>query len=170
MISSLFALLLVPVFPGLEESQYRHGPALAELERQLEAARTLQSPAGQEKGGMTASQRLTLPVPELPAITGRIFDWSENDQNMSLRREGQVEGIAETLRLTGVIEAGGQQVAILHDGREDHVVGLGSYVLNAYKVTALGRGKVELTPVIERAGVKRIQLNLVSGTAAGELQ
>ncbi|WP_334119130.1 hypothetical protein [Limnobacter sp.] len=168
MIEFLFSLLLVPVLPELEDPAERHAVALKGLEQRLNQGR---QGAGGAVGRLVAAPQPEALSPDssrLPAITGRLFEWSSVN---SLAEQGQVAAYglsAESLQLTGLIESSGQRVAILNDGEKDHVVGLGSYVLGTYQVVAFGRGQVVLMPLDTKTGGKRLELNLIPGVSSGE--
>lgn len=163
MISALFSLLLVPVMPHLEDPVLNHGTRLAELQQRLKTDEATQPPV------QVLNKELALPAAELPLITGRIFDWS-NKGKAEQQQEVLLDNAVEALRLTGIIESSGQRVAILNDGQRDHVVGQGSYVLNAYQVASLDGATVVLVPISRQVGRKKLELNLLPQATAGGKQ
>jgi hypothetical protein len=170
MINSIFALLLVPLFPGLADPDSAHGPALQALESKLAQGRSGLQAAGQDVGNIAPGKELLLNPPALPLITGRIFGWSSKTGSDQFQPEADFTLVAESLRLTGMIESSGQRVAIVNDGQKDHVLALGSYLMNTYQVTSVGPGKLVLLPVSAMAGAKKIELNMAPQNGAGGLQ
>lgn len=163
MMDFLFAILLVPFFPELDDPKDKHAAAMAELGQRLNAG---QKQAGVVSGPVDSSalqhaRTLSVRAADLPPITGRLFQWSTAQWGDEADRRAAVDLSADSLRLTGLIESAGQRVAILSDGQADHVVGVGSYVLGLYKVTSFGPGQVVLSRIDSRAGEKRLELNLM---------
>ncbi|MFN7507192.1 MAG: hypothetical protein ACK5Q1_16715, partial [Limnobacter sp.] len=113
---------------------------------------------------------LSVQAEDLPLITGRLFQWASAEGSEAASLSAAIDSAAETLRLTGLIESAGQRVAILNDGQKDHVVGVGSYVLGAYKVTSFGPGRVVLSPINSVAGGKRLELNLMPVNTSEDAQ
>lgn len=163
MIDYLFTLLLVPVLPELASPNLNHATALSALEQRLNQSQQV-VPTVLEAAEVSEVQQ---PAPSLPKISGRLFSWSSTDANDEKARKDAVVLSAEALTLTGMIESSGQRVAILSDGEKDHVVGVGSYVLDAYKVVSFGPGQVVLMPLDGQAGGKPLQLNLMPGVLPG---
>lgn len=169
MIETLFSLLLVPLMPALGDPFVNHAAALAAVERTLQQGRNVQSAAPNVDAVASELPLLTDTPESLPLITGRLFAWS-NVQRSEEQALGDELGITtEALRLTGLIESSGQRVAILNDGQRDHVVGVGSYVLNAYRVNALNSDHVVLLPVDGWTKGKRLELKLMPGATPGGL-
>lgn len=167
MIDALFSLLLVPFIPALEDPSVTHAATLNALEQRLNQSRNtpLANPDAE-----TVSSSLLVDTPErLPLITGRVFEWSSSAVASEQAQVDEIGRTVEALRLTGVIESSGQRVAILNDGHTDHVVGVGSYVLNAYRVSSLDSGNVVLMPVAGWAKGKRLELKLMPGSTPGGL-
>lgn len=173
MMEFLFSLLLVPILPELADPEESHSTALRELDRRLSRG----GPGSMELAegavadpGLNASATaamLNTPPLSLPAITGGLFEWS-NIRSVSNLGDQTAGGSAPvSLRLTGLIETSGQRVAIINDGDKDHVVGVGSYVLNTHRVEALGRRHAVLMPLNVEAGAARLELNLMSGDMPG---
>lgn len=163
MIELLFSLLLVPLLPELADPAESHSAALRELDRRLSRGGP-NSIAFTEGSAVSPSPDvLALDAPSLPVITGGLFEWSNIS---SITSQGDVTSSLSSvasLRLTGLIEISGQRVAILNDGEKDHVVGIGSYVLNTHRVKTLGRRHVVLMPLNVDAGDARLELNLMPG-------
>lgn len=158
MMDFLFTLLLVPFFPELGDPNEKHAVAMAELVQRLNAGQKQVEAAPQL---VEKPSSLSVRVEDLPPITGRLFQWSSTQWGDEINRRAAIDSTAELLRLTGLIETAGQRVGILNDGQTDYVVGVGSYVLDAYKVTSFGPGKVVLSPIDPEAGGKRLELNLM---------
>jgi hypothetical protein len=167
MIELLFSLLLVPILPELADPAENHSSALRELDRRLSRGGP-NSIAFTEGSAVSPNPDvLALDSPSLPVITGGLFEWS-NINPITSQGEVAVNGLsAVSLRLTGLIEISGQRVAILNDGEKDHVVGIGSYVLNTHRVETLGRRHVVLMPLNVEAGGTRLELNLMPGDLPG---
>lgn len=164
MISLLFSLLLVPLLPELANPTDQHSDDLSLLAQRIRQSQEM------------------LPVPpidlvqvqvenerDLPLITGRLFDWSVTQRNAKGEVLTANDPHVDRLRLTGMIESAGQRVAILNDGQKDHVVAVGSYVLNTYKVISFGANRVVLMPLDGLAGGKPLELNLMPGNVPGGL-
>lgn len=166
MIDFLFSMLLVPLLPELGDPHINHAEAISTLQKRLSE----KPPITPVEVVAQPSNMLISSGESLPAISGRLFEWS----NAALKEDSDpleaVDLSAESLRLTGLIESAGQKVAILNDGEDDYVVGLGSYVLGVYKVASFGPGRVVLRRVDGRSGEKRIELNLMQDESVGELQ
>jgi hypothetical protein len=167
MMDFLFAILLVPFFPELGDPKEKHAMAMAELVQRLN---TGQKQAVVAPEFIEQPSSLSVRVEDLPPITGRLFQWASIEGGDGLGQGDAIDLSAESLRLTGLIETAGQRVAILNDGEKDHVVGVGSYVLGAYKVTSFGPGRVVLSPIHARAGGKRLELNLMQANIPGDAQ
>lgn len=177
MISFLFSMILVPWLPELDDPKKTHATAIATIESRLSDnfGDPFVNPPGQAP--LNPATTVTAPVPNilvssvetLPSITGRLFEWSNREVGEP-DPFATVDLAAKALRLTGLIDSAGQKVAILSDGEEDHVVGLGSYVLGAYKVAAFGPGRVVLVRIDSREGEKRLELNLMREETSGGLQ
>lgn len=166
MIEFLFSALLVPLFPDLESPATRHAQNLSELQRRLNEDRNRVVAQGltPDEAAAEASLALGTDVADLPKITGRVFAWSAAQARLANESSEGGGGLsAESLRLTGVIESSGQRVAILNDGQVDHVVGLGSYVMDSHKVIALTQRQVVLSPIDSKARGKNLELNLTPG-------
>ncbi|BET27287.1 Tfp pilus assembly protein PilP [Limnobacter thiooxidans] len=164
MISFLFSLLLVPLLPELANPADQHSDDL-----NLLAQRIRQSQEILPQTPMDLTQAQVESARDLPLITGRLFDWSATQRNAKGEVPAANDLPVETLRLTGMIESAGQRVAILNDGQKDHVVAVGSYVLNTYKVISFGVNRVVLMPLDGLAGGKPLELNLMPGTLPGGL-
>jgi hypothetical protein len=164
MISTLFSLLLVPLLPELANPADQHSADLNLLAQRIRQSQEILPRTPEDLAPAQPDNTRSVPV-----ITGRLFDWSASQRNaqgaVSLAQDLPVE----TLRLTGMIESAGQRVAILHDGEKDHVVAIGSYVLNTYKVISFGANRVVLMPLDGLAGGKPLELNLMPGTLPGGL-
>lgn len=159
MIHYLFSLLLVPFLPMLEDPVLRHDEALKVVEQRLH-------PKDRAEQGLLAQAVLAAPEEQksLPPITGRLFEWSTLAAQAKVDQTASPGGIsADALRLTALIESGGQRVAILNDGQKDHVIGVGSYVLDTYRVVSFGSNQVVLAPIDGQSGGKPLQLNLMPG-------
>lgn len=168
MIDVLFSLLLVPLIPALEDPSVTHAATLSNLEQRLNQSRN--TPAA-NLDVVAANSSLMIDKPEeLPLITGRVFEWSSSAVTKQKAQIDEIGQTVEALRLTGVIESSGQRVAILNDGHSDHVVGVGSYVLNAYRVSSLDSGNVVLLPVDGWTKGKRLELKLMPGSTPGGLE
>lgn len=169
MMDYLFSLLLVPLMPSLANPEVTHSEALTTLEQRLEQGR--QATLNQSTEAMVPAEpaRLNTEKDALPVITGRVFEWSSRESADVQTQNAALGRFAESLRFTGEIESSGQRVAILNDGEQDHVVAVGSYVLNSYQVTALGQGTVVLMPLDGWSGGKRLELKLMPGFEPGGL-
>ena len=164
MISLLFSLLLVPLMPELANPADQHSDDLSLLAHRIrQSQEILPSPPVDLAQVQVESAR------DLPVITGRVFDWSATQRNAKGEVATANDLPVDTLRLTGMIESAGQRVAILNDGEQDHVVAVGSYVLNTYKVISFGVNRVVLMPLDGLAGGKPLELNLMPGTLPGGL-
>jgi hypothetical protein len=164
MISFLFSLLLVPFLPELANPADQHSDDLSLLAQRIrQSQEILPAPPMDLVQDQVENER------DLPVITGRLFDWSETQRNAKGGVQTANDLPVETLRLTGMIESAGQRVAILNDGQQDHVVAVGSYVLNTYKVISFGANRVVLMPLDGLAGGKPLELNLMPGTLPGGL-
>ncbi|MBU0784782.1 MAG: hypothetical protein KJ798_05370 [Gammaproteobacteria bacterium] len=169
MIEFLFSLLLVPMLPELADPAESHSTALKELDRRLSRG----GPGSMEftEGSVIdplpgVSPTLNMLNPgssSLPVITGGLFEWSSITPMSGQGYETAGGSSAASLRLTGLIETSGQRIAILNDGEKDHVVGVGSYVLNTHKVVTLGRRHAVLIPLDVETGGARLELNLIPG-------
>lgn len=163
MIELIFSLLLVPILPELADPVESHSMALRELDRRLSRGGPNSIGVAENAAAGPSANVLVSDSPSLPVITGWLFEWSNINSIVSLG-EVAVSGLsAVSLRLTGLIEISGQRVAILNDGEKDHVVGIGSYVLNTHRVETLGRRHVVLMPLNVEAGGARLELNLMPG-------
>ena len=169
MIEYLFTFLLVPLIPSLADPAANHAATLTTLEQRMNQGLQASSTVVDASLVMSEPVKLNTKVAELPPITGRMFGWSAPKSMGDQVESAELEKFVGSLRFAGEIESSGKRVAILNDGEQDHVVGVGSYVLGVYKVTSLGRGKVVLTPVDGWTGGKRLELNLMSGTERGSL-
>ncbi|VWX34428.1 conserved hypothetical protein [Limnobacter sp. 130] len=172
MMDFLFSILLVPFFPELDDPRRNHAGAITELEQRLSAGQKQAVGEAEPSQDHLKSKGSTLSIEsaELPPITGRLFQWSSSQWGDEANRRAAIDLSAESLRLTGLIESAGHQVAILNDGQMDHVVGVGSYVLGLYKVTSFGPGRVVLSRIDARAGDKRLELNLMPVNTFGDAQ
>ena len=164
MISLLFSLLLVPLLPELANPADQHSDDLSLLAQRIRQSQEILPQAP----GVVAQTEIAS-VRDLPVITGRLFEWSATQRNAKGEVPAADDLPVETLRLTGMIESAGQRVAILNDGQQDHVVAVGSYVLNAYKVISFGANRVVLMPLDGLAGGKPLELNLMPGNVPGGL-
>ncbi|MEQ9108434.1 MAG: hypothetical protein RLO04_13295 [Limnobacter sp.] len=164
MMEFIFSLLLVPIIPELADPMESHSMAMNELNRRL------------SRGGPGSIEFANAPavvdaVPvisgsessSLPVITGGLFGWSDIKPMLRQGDEATNGSVSASLRLTGLIETSGQRIAILNDGEKDHVVGIGSYVLNTHRVEALGRRHIVLMPLDVETGGERLELNLMPG-------
>ena len=161
MIEFIFSALLVPLLPALADPAVSHDRTLSELQSRLNQARQAQPAA--VAADLSADDPQTLSDPPLPVISGRLFAWSK-----SITETGQPTTVtaavsAQSLRLTGLIETSGQYVGILNDGEKDHVVGVGSYVMNAYRVVSLGKRRMVLMPLDRQTGGMPLELDLLPG-------
>ena len=160
MIEFLFSALLVPVLPELADPTETHAVAIKEIDKRLTRSREgAELPAD----ASTPLETLTSNQPELPVITGGLFGWSKvkpvaNQGNADVASSPSIQ-----LRLTGLMDISGQRVAILNDGAKDHVVGVGSYVLDTYQVVALGPKNAVLKALGQGSGAERLELNLMPG-------
>jgi hypothetical protein len=164
MISFLFSLMLVPLLPELANPADQHSDDLSLLAHRIRQSQEIlpSRPVGLAQEPVESAR-------DLPVITGRLFDWSETQRDAKGKVQTANDLPVETLRLTGMIESAGQRVAILHDGQQDHVVAVGSYVLNTYKVISFGANRVVLMPLDGLAGGKPLELNLMPGSVPGGL-
>lgn len=169
MMDFLFASLLVPFFPELDDPRKKHAATMVAFEQRLNASQA-QLTHDSKPLEISPTVALSIRATDLPPITGRLFQWSSAQQNVEANRSAALDLLAESLRLTGLIESAGHRVAILNDGHVDHVVGVGSYVLGAYRVTSVGPGQVVLSRLDARVGDKRLELNLISPKPAGDAQ
>lgn len=172
MMDYLFSMLLVPFFPSLDDPRTNHASTIAVIQQRLSAGQEPEKRdlnPGRDNSGSEFSA-LSKGSTELPPITGRLFQWSSTQSGDESRRLAALDSLAESLRLTGLIESSGQQVAILSDGKVDHVVGLGSYVLGVYKVTSFGPGRIVLSGIGTSARTKSLELNLIPLNTLGDAQ
>ncbi|MCR2745943.1 hypothetical protein [Limnobacter parvus] len=169
MIEYLFSMLLVPLLPALENPDIGHAESLMALEQRLNQGRNSSVRVSEAKAPGDDELTLASNTESLPAITGRLFEWSSNLLVSEQARIDDLGRAVGSMRLTGIIESSGQRVAILNDGQRDYVVGVGSYVLNAYRVNSLGAGNVVLLPVDGRARGKPLELKLMPGVTPGGL-
>lgn len=169
MIEFLFSLLLVPLVPALQNPDIGHAESLGALEQRLNQGRNASLTVSEANVPDSEKSILASSSEYLPPITGRLFEWSSNVLASEQARQDELGRTVESMRLTGVIESSGQRVAILNDGQRDHVVGVGSYVLNAYRVNSLSAGNVVLLPVDGRTRGKPLELKLMPGAAPGGL-
>lgn len=161
MIEFIFSTLLVPLLPALANPAVSHDQALKELQSRLGQVQHAQ-PVSMESKLSSAEPQLK-PSLALPVISGRLFDWSNSSKNESGQSSIEIGVSAQSLRLTGVIETSGQYVGILNDGEKDHVVGVGSYVMDAFRVVSLGKRRLVLMPIDSRAGSAPVELGLLPG-------
>lgn len=163
MMDFLFGILLVPFFPQLDDPQENYAATMDRLEQRLNAGQWQVGSVAEPKdsGDVQLDSALSVRAMDLPPITGRLFQWSGTQSGHEANRQAAVNLSLQSLRLTGLIESAGQQVAILNDGQVDHVVGVGSYVLDTYRVTSFGPGQVVLSPLDPRAGGKRLELSFM---------
>lgn len=160
MIEFLFSMFLVPLFPDLEDPQVTHAEVLMTVERRLNEMNSKPTLVTADLA-LESLDKAVMDTPDLPPITGRLFRWSSESLTEEAERMYAIGQSAAALRMTGLIQSSGTKVAILNDGKEDLVVGLGSYVLDAYRVTSLGQGQIVLSPVDSKSGGKRIELSLM---------
>lgn len=162
MIEFLFSVLLIPVLPELADPSDNHSVAIKEIDRRLSRSRENASPSIQGSTVGATPETSSLEAPDLPIITGGLFEWSST-KPINTEGEETAGGLSTaSLRLTGLIDISGQRVAILSDGEKDHVVGVGSYVLNTYQVVALGSRNAVLKPLDQGSGGARLELNLMA--------
>ena len=161
MIEFIFSALLVPLLPALADPAVSHDLALKGLQARLNQAQLAQP------GAVAAELLPSEPQPNtrlaLPAISGRLFDWSKTSADATGQPSLAVGASAQSLRLTGLIETSGQYVGILNDGEKDHVVGVGSYVMDAYRVVSLGKRRMVLMPLDKQTGAAPLELGLLPG-------
>lgn len=169
MIEFLFSLLLVPLVPALENPGIGHAKSLEAMEQRLNQGKNAYLTVPEVTVPDAEKSNLAINPELLPPITGRLFEWSNNVVVSEPTNQGAQDRPVESMRLTGILESSGQRVAILNDGQRDYVVGVGSYVLDAYRVNSLSAGKVVLLPLDERAKGKPLELNLMPGAAPGGL-
>jgi hypothetical protein len=165
MIDYLFSLLLVPIFPQLADPVLTHAVAMKELEDRLLWGRNPPPVKSGSIPSINLSEELNSNPANLPPISGRLLEWSSSQVAEEQNRQFVIGLSAGLLRLTGMIEASGQRAAILNDGQQDHVVGVGSYVLNAYRVASIGKEQIVLMAVDPRLGNKRLELNLIASAS-----
>lgn len=161
MIEFIFSALLVPLMPALADPAVSHDPALKDLRARLDQSQSAQPalvPVELLPSKPQPSTKLSL-----PAISGRLFDWTRNSADATGQPSMAVGASAQSLRLTGLIETSGQYVGILNDGEKDHVVGVGSYVMDAYRVVSLGKRRMVLMPLDKQAGAAPVELGLLPG-------
>lgn len=161
MIEFIFSALLVPLLPSLADPAATHSQALKELQTRLNQAQ-LAPPITTAAESSPGELKLTTAA-ALPAISGRLFDWSKSSADLAVQQSIAVAVSAQSWRLTGLIETSGQYVGILNDGEKDHVVGVGSYLMDAYRVASLGNGRMILMPLDSQAGSAPLQLDLLPG-------
>lgn len=161
MMAYLFSLLLVPMFPELESPNLVHGSALLNIRQQLRPDSGLIAPPGPVAEVRSADETLSLASAKLPTITGRIFGWSSSQAVQEAMQLAAISRSVSALRYTGMIESAGQKAGILSNGQEEYVVGVGSYLLDHYKVVFMNKAKIVLMPLDQRTGGQSLELNLV---------
>lgn len=161
MIEFIFSALLVPFLPALADPVVSHEQALKALQARLNQAQIAKPAAVAAELSPSASQLTT--APSLPVISGRLFAWSKSAADTELPSSVTTAVSAQSLRLKGLIETSGQYVGILNDGEKDHVVGVGSYVMDAYRVVSLGKRRMVLMPLDRQAGGAPLELGLLPG-------
>lgn len=167
MMEFIFSMLLVPLLPELGDPHINHASAITALEGRLSEKRSDKLTKKPVEGAVTPAHSLIASAEALPAISGRLFQWSDVEKGGNPNGLEAVDLLAESLRLTGLIESAGQKVAILNDGQDDHVVGVGSFVLGTYKVASFGPGRVVLFRIDSRSGERRLELNLIQEETPG---
>jgi len=159
MIEFIFSALLVPLLPALADPAVSHDRALKALQARLNQAQLAQ-PAPVVAELSPSAPQLTV-APSLPVISGRLFAWSKGAADEGQQSPAAPAVSAQSLRLTGLIETSGQYVGILNDGEKDHVVGVGSYVMDTYRVVSLGKRRMVLMPLDHQAGGAPMELGLL---------
>lgn len=158
MIGSMLSLLLVPFYPSLEDPQKIHEADMGKLKQILQKT---SQPVVIDPALLVFAPP---PPSPLPPISGRLL----SQKIATAQTDANTDGKAVVRwSLTGLILSGGQRVAILSDGINDHVVAQGSYVNRQFKVGPITANSTVLIPVTsEHTKPIRLILTDTAGTGA----
>lgn len=164
MIELILNLLLVPLLPewgdqsvqvnnGLQQIQFK----LADLERQRKESvdQTDQVVAAMDSPRRVESSESILGAQ--PVLAGRLLTGLAPD-TLGQQARTLNEGVGQ-LALRGVLHTGQTRLAIVSSGDKEHVLTVGSYLLEAYRVSQIGRAEVQLVGVQPKVADVRLTLN-----------
>lgn len=161
MIELVFQWLLIPAFmPGMADQSQ-------EIQSRLEAVQSRLSQIDKEQMQLIQSPNHFVERVSLPRVTGRVLGdaWSPESELDS--QATTPAGVADTpqseLALRGVLKVGNSRVAIISQGENEHVLGVGSYLINKYQVREIGPGHVQLHSLKGKEADVRLTLTHASG-------
>ncbi|MDH4396600.1 MAG: hypothetical protein QE278_13055 [Limnobacter sp.] len=174
MIELLFQWLLIPAFmPGMVDQSKEVQTRLEAVHMRLsqidkEQMQFLQTPANLVSVSMnTDSPPVDVDRPALPRVTGRVLGdfWVPEVDLASLSTTPATpnETPQSELALRGVLKVGNSRVAIVSQGDDEHVLGVGSYLMNKYQVREIGPGHVQLHWLKGKGADVRLTLSHASG-------
>ena len=163
MIDFLFSFLLVPLEPALENPQTLYAGQLTEIVQRLDKSQEVHPALDPE-----LFKPKPVVQPETPKGILLINTLPKPEEGKS--PAGLSSEALATLSLTGVMQVGKGKVAILNDGVNDHVLALGSYLLNSMQVSFIGNDRIRLTPIQQTAESKDIELILQHANKKGSEQ
>ena len=144
MIDWLISLMCASFVPELEDPNIKNEIQMTKLKGRLEKTAQLSL--------IPIAEIVVSPPPpvELPVVSGKSLLVSASSPELVERIQALDSPVLDVL-LTGIIGHGNQRAAILTDGKKDHVVGVGGYVSNAFKVTDIGVNSVTLVPLFGKS-------------------
>ncbi len=170
----LFHWVLIPAFmPGMTDQSQEVQTRLESVQlklSQIDKAQMelLQTPVNLVSVGLNTRSPLTdVERQHLPRITGRVLGetWvPESELNTQVATPGlSHEAPQSELALRGVLKVDNSRVAIISQGEDEHVLGVGSYLMNKYQVREIGPGHVQLHSLKGRGADVRLTLSHENG-------
>ncbi|NJM31744.1 MAG: hypothetical protein HC848_01225 [Limnobacter sp.] len=139
-----------------------HGPQLESILASVhEAQVAISQPVAVESVPINLDTILppVLTEGQLPPISGRLLDKPNSSQIQTA--EGSEVRAAEHIQLLGIVQNGLQRVAVINDGTQERIVGMGSFVLDAYKVVGIGSRSIRLAALsAQREGLKPLEIQM----------